>query len=171
MMRGSVIPCIFRKTLRLQSSDINPAAALSLINTDIETVMQGVIFMHEVWAGLVEISIAVYLLYRQVGAACAIPVAFSVAVLIVSGFIAVPIGTSQAAWIEAAQLRVANTSNTLGKIQWLRISGLNDFAFSNIRKLRDNELKVSRKLRVLTMWILTLGELFNIFSSPVLIHV
>lgn len=113
--------------------------------------------MHEVWAGLFEISIAIYLLYRQVGAACAIPISFSLFVLIVTGFIAVPIGKSQAAWIESAQKRVSTTSNTLGKIQWLRMSGLNEIVFSKIQKLRDEELKVSRKMRVLTMWILTLG--------------
>ena len=157
MMRGCVIPSIFSKTLRIRASDTSHSTALSLINTDIETIIPGIIHMHETWVGLLEIGIAIYLLYRQIGAACAIPIAFSFAVFIVIGFIAVPIGTSQAAWIEAAQQRVANTSSTLGKVQWLRISGLNDLAFSKIKFLRENELTVSRKLRVLTMWVLTLG--------------
>ena len=158
MMRGAVVPCIFGKTLSIQSFDTNSATALSLINTDIQTIIPGITHMHEVWAGLIEITISIYLLYRQVGAACSIPIAFSFVVIIVSGFIAVPAGTSQAAWIESAQQRVASTSYTLGKIQWLRISGFNELAFSKIQKLRDEELRVSRKLRLFTMWILTLGK-------------
>jgi len=58
MMRGSIVPCIYRKTLLLDSSSVNPAAALTLISTDIETISQGIVQLHEVWAALVEISLA-----------------------------------------------------------------------------------------------------------------
>jgi ATP-binding cassette subfamily C (CFTR/MRP) protein 1 len=77
-MRGGIVPCIYRKTLRLDISDVNTAAALTLISTDIEAAVQGISQMHEIWAGLVEISLAMYLLKRQVGAACAVPISFSI---------------------------------------------------------------------------------------------
>lgn len=78
MMRGSIVPCIFNKTLRLDSSDVSPAAALTLISTDIETITQGIVQLHELWASLVEIGLGMYLLQRQVGAACGVSIGVSI---------------------------------------------------------------------------------------------
>jgi ATP-binding cassette, subfamily C (CFTR/MRP), member 1 len=72
-----------------------------------------------------------------------------VAVLIASGFLAVPIGNAQAAWTQASQDRVTSTSKTLGGIKSVKISGLNDVSFSIIRDLRTRELEVSTRFRKL----------------------
>lgn len=85
MMRGAIVPCIYNKTLRLDSSAVSSADALTLISTDIDTIVQGIVQLHETWGGLVEIGIAVYLIYRQLGAACAMPVAFSIGLSFRSG--------------------------------------------------------------------------------------
>ena len=78
MIRGCLIPCIYRKTLTLETSEVSPAAALTLISTDIETIKDGIVHLHEVWASPIEIALAIYLLQRQVGAASAIPIAFAI---------------------------------------------------------------------------------------------
>ncbi|KAL2881878.1 hypothetical protein SGCOL_002614 [Colletotrichum sp. CLE4] len=114
-----------------------------------ETISQGITQLHEVWSGLLEIGIGIYLIYRQLGAACAMPVALVFVVLLTTAFLAVPTGQASAEWIKASQDRVSTTSKTLGNIKWLKISGLNDVAFSVIQKLRTIELKVSRRFRVL----------------------
>jgi ATP-binding cassette, subfamily C (CFTR/MRP), member 1 len=64
-------------------------------------------------------------------------------------FVAIPTGKAQALWTKASQDRVTATSKTLGSIKWLRISGLNDMAFSLIRKLRAREMEVSLRFRLL----------------------
>jgi len=63
--------------------------------------------------------------------------------------VSVPIGRQQASWIHASQVRVAETSTTLGSIKWLRLSGLNDMAFCRLRSLRTHELAVSERFRYL----------------------
>jgi hypothetical protein len=70
-------------------------------------------------------------------------------VLISTGILAVPTGKAQAAWIQASQERVTVTSKTLSSIKCLKVSGLNDTAFSMLRKLRSHELKVSERFRML----------------------
>lgn len=125
---------------------------------------------HEIWAGMMEIAIAVWLIYRELGAACAMPIAIAVSkdppmfnaseccsrglihwtvVIVATVFISIPIGQAQAAWIQASQDRVTATSKTLGSIKWLKVSGLNDRAFSMIRQLRTRELTVSMRFRLL----------------------
>ncbi|KAK1728546.1 ABC transporter [Colletotrichum acutatum] len=151
MTRGSTTALIYRKALRLNltSPNVSPSGALTLVGTDSETISQGITQLHEVWSGLLEIGIGIYLIYRQLGAACAMPVALVFVVLLATAFLAVPTGKASAEWIKASQDRVSTTSKTLGNIKWLKISGLNDVAFSVIQKLRTVELEVSKRFRVL----------------------
>ncbi|EQB44229.1 ABC transporter [Colletotrichum gloeosporioides Cg-14] len=151
MLRGSTTALIYQKALRLDltSPNVSPAGALTLVGTDSEQISQGVNQLHEIWGGLVEIGIGIYLIYRQLGAACAMPVALVFATIILMGFLAVPTGKASAQWIKASQDRVTTTSKTLGSIKWLKVSGLNDVAFSVIQNLRRTELVVSKRYRVL----------------------
>jgi ATP-binding cassette, subfamily C (CFTR/MRP), member 1 len=170
MMRGSLIALVYEKSLELDitSPNVSPSAALTLIGTDTETVIQGVVQVHEIWGSLLEIGIGIYLLNRELGAACAVPIAFSIGqsapsiprvskllkqlplvVLLVTGILAIPTGKAQAAWIKASEERVTTTSKTLGSIKWIKISGLNEKAFSIIQSLRSHELEVSAKFRML----------------------
>ncbi|KAJ0342874.1 hypothetical protein COL922a_000698 [Colletotrichum nupharicola] len=148
MLRGSTTALIYQKALRLDltSPIVSPAGALTLVGTDSEQISQGVNQLHEIWGGLVEIGIGIYLIYRQLGAACAMPVAL---VFVLMGFLAVPTGKASAQWIKASQDRVTTTSKTLGSIKWLKVSGLNDVAFSVIQNLRSTELVVCKRYRVL----------------------
>ncbi|KAL1619695.1 hypothetical protein SLS56_010027 [Neofusicoccum ribis] len=170
MMRGSIVPCIYKKTLRLDLAEANSADALTLISTDIDTIVQGIVQLHETWGSLVEIGLSVYLIYRQLGAACAMPIAFAIFVMVGTIFLAVPTGAHQASWIQASQERVAATSKTLGSMKWLKISGLNDVAFSIIRKLRARELEISRKFRILLGVSMLLSISFTSFSLLVLLN-
>ncbi|KAF5511663.1 ABC transporter atnG [Colletotrichum siamense] len=180
MLRGSTTALIYQKALRLDltSPNVSPAGALTLVGTDSEQISQGVNQLHEIWGGLVEIGIGIYLIYRQLGAACAMPVALVFATIILMGFLAVPTGKASAQWIKASQDRVTTTSKTLGSIKWLKVSGLNDVAFSVIQNLRSTELVVSKRYRVLLgismmlmictpIWspILTLGTFAGIASG------
>lgn len=150
LMRGSVVPLTYRKALRLDttSSNVNPSAALTLVSTDIETITNGIVQLHETWGSLIEIALSIYLIWRQLGAACAMPLALAIVVMIGSVFLAIPTGRHQASWIQASQNRVTATSKALGSIKWLRVSGLNDMAFTVIRNLRLHELEVSKRFRI-----------------------
>jgi ATP-binding cassette subfamily C (CFTR/MRP) protein 1 len=37
--------------------------------------------MHDIWANVLEVAIAIYLLKRQMGAACAVPIAVAIGML------------------------------------------------------------------------------------------
>ncbi len=67
--------------------------------------------------------------------------------------VAVFMGKAQAKWIQASQERVAKTASTISSIRWIKLSGLTDSAFSIIRLLRIRELELSRRFRVLLMWV------------------
>ncbi len=78
MARGGLISMLFAKTSLLKPDDVDPSASLTLMSADIERITNGWQTMHEIWANVIEVSLAIYLLERQLGAACAIPVAVAV---------------------------------------------------------------------------------------------
>lgn len=67
------MPCITRKTLRIDLAHTHSASALTLITTDIETIDGGVMLIHELWGSLIEIGVGAYLLWRQIHSAMGIP--------------------------------------------------------------------------------------------------
>ncbi len=78
MARGGLISLMFAKTSSLKANTADSATSLTLMSADIERITNGWQTMHEIWANVIEIALAIYLLERQLGAACAIPIAVAI---------------------------------------------------------------------------------------------
>ncbi|KAL8873713.1 MAG: hypothetical protein Q9174_000860 [Haloplaca sp. 1 TL-2023] len=78
MARGGLISMLFEKTTLVKAEGVDAATSLTLMSADIERITNGWQTMHHIWANPLEIGIAVYLIERQLGPACAIPLAVSI---------------------------------------------------------------------------------------------
>lgn len=78
MMRGALISMLYNKTGDLSASAVNPTASLTLMSADIEQITNGWQTMHEIWANTLEVALAIYLLQRQLGVACAVPIVVAI---------------------------------------------------------------------------------------------
>ena len=78
MVRGGLVSMLYRKAIDLSIKDADPAASMTLMSADIERIVQGWQTMHEIWANAIEVAIAIFLLERQLGVACVIPVGVSI---------------------------------------------------------------------------------------------
>lgn len=67
MYRGGLASLVFKKTLALRSASVREAAPVTLMSTDIEAIVMAGDAIHDIWASVVEIPIAIYMLYRHVG--------------------------------------------------------------------------------------------------------
>lgn len=74
MVRGSLVSLIFNRTLDLSLSAVAGSAPLTLMSTDVERITSGLNYLHEAWANLIQIGVAMYLLKVQLGAGCAAPI-------------------------------------------------------------------------------------------------
>ena len=74
MMRGGVISLLYGKSTDIALNDVDAASSLTLMSADVERIVTGMQTAHEVWANTVEVALAIYLLGRQLGAACAVPI-------------------------------------------------------------------------------------------------
>lgn len=78
MIRGGLISMLYRKAGDISLDRADPASAMVLMSADIERITTGWQTIHELWANLLEVGIAIYLLKRQLGAACAVPIAVAI---------------------------------------------------------------------------------------------
>jgi hypothetical protein len=75
MIRGALIAVIYEKMLSLKSGNASESAAMTLMGTDVERIVETwYLLVVEIWASLIQLVIAIFLLERQLGAVCIAPV-------------------------------------------------------------------------------------------------
>lgn len=60
--------------MELSAAAADYGAAITLMSTDIEGIADGIKEMHEIWANVFELGVAVYLLQLYIGSACFVAV-------------------------------------------------------------------------------------------------
>jgi ATP-binding cassette subfamily C (CFTR/MRP) protein 1 len=66
------VTAIYRKTTEISLTALDNSAAVTLMSTDVERIINGLRLMHEF------LAIATYLLQRELGVACVAPIAVSI---------------------------------------------------------------------------------------------
>lgn len=100
MIRGGLVATIYAKTVDLSLTELNESAALTLMSADVDRITEIWVSFHEGWATMIEIAIALFLLYRRLGWAMIAPASiFLVAMVGMSGIVRV-FGPAQKRWIE-----------------------------------------------------------------------
>ena len=167
MMRGGLISLLFNKATHLSLTSVEPSSALTLMSADIERITQGMQVGHEIWANMIEIGVAIYLLERQLGAACAIPL--GVALFSLGGSVVASglVMQRQALWLEAIERRIAATTAMLSSMKGVKMCGLTDVLRRDIQRLRVEEMDISKKFRKLLIWTMAFCT-YPPFSSALL---
>ncbi|KAK3329761.1 P-loop containing nucleoside triphosphate hydrolase protein [Apodospora peruviana] len=156
--RSGLIAQIYRHTTTLPASAIKDSAAITLMGTDVERIVQSLRLIHELWASIPEVAIAVWLLARQLGAASVVPLIICIASVAATSPIASKFGPAQREWVERVEKRVAVTASMLGDMKAVKMLGLSSVLKPIILRLREIELKTSEKFRTLFIWQIMVGN-------------
>ncbi|KAK3181488.1 hypothetical protein K4F52_007198 [Lecanicillium sp. MT-2017a] len=158
MIRGGLIGLIYEK---LSSAPIGSAAAsdsavMTLIGADVERIGETWhMLISEIWACIIQLGIAVWLLQRQLGAVCVAPVILALVSTAISFKAATFVRARQGKWLEAVQSRVNFTSHILSNMKNVKMLGLGNKLEKIIEGMRRKELDISKRFRRLSS--------FNIF--------
>ncbi|KAJ5364163.1 P-loop containing nucleoside triphosphate hydrolase protein [Penicillium cataractarum] len=155
MVRGSLVTLIFNKTLRMSTSAVTDASAVTLMSTDIERIGSGIRQIHETYSNFLEVAISLWLLARLLKLATIASTLVVVICLIIGIPLAVVSGNAQGVWLEAVEERVAVTSKVLGVMKSIKMTGLTQVISNNIRQLRSQEIRASFFFRLYTVLITT----------------
>ncbi|KAI8938151.1 hypothetical protein NX059_005817 [Plenodomus lindquistii] len=167
MIRGGLISMLYSKATEVAIVDVDAASSITLMSADVERIVTGMETGHEIWANTLEIALAMYLLERQLGVACAIPI--GVAVVSLAGSICATslVMQRQALWLEAIERRIAATSAMLNSMKGVKMGGLTEVLREDLQQLRVDELNVSKKFRKLLIWTMGFSYISPIVS-PIL---
>ncbi|KAK3949643.1 P-loop containing nucleoside triphosphate hydrolase protein [Pseudoneurospora amorphoporcata] len=108
--------------------------------------------VHELWASIPGVGIAIWLLARQVSYAAIVPLVICLICVVGASFIGAGTGPAQAAWNERVQKRVAVTANMLGDMKAVKMLGPTGVLGNIIESLRRAEIKTSEKFRKYLVW-------------------
>ncbi|KAH7129421.1 ABC transporter [Dactylonectria estremocensis] len=157
MVRGVLFTAVYDKTISLPTAVAADSAALTLMNSDIERIKMGLLPLHEYWANIVELALACWLLEQKLGAAFAAPIVVVILCILASAGIASITGRRQVAWMKAIEERVAATATTISSMKPLRISGMVAAVEKLIQGLRENEIRIGAKWRLMLVVAVTLS--------------
>ena len=145
MLRGGLISMIYAKTLDLDITAVEESSSMTLMSSDIERITESLRFMHDTWASIIEIGIAIFLLQRSVGLACIAPTIITILVTSTTAYVAKYSVITQKQWVEAIQTRIAFTSRMLMSMRSIKLLGLSDVVGKITQNLREVEVSVAQK--------------------------
>ncbi|KAF4934491.1 ABC transporter gloK [Colletotrichum fructicola] len=168
-LRGGLVSIIFRKSLRLNAATASQGKAVTLMSTDIDAIASGVKDLHEIWASVLELGIAVYLLNLQIGAACFVVMIPAVICSFITERATDGIGPARMMWNEGVQERVSTTSSMLSQIKGIKMMGLTDYFATMVQQLRVAELDMSKKFRMFIVRIILISNLSDQMTPAVVV--
>jgi ATP-binding cassette subfamily C (CFTR/MRP) protein 1 len=72
-LRGALVSLLYVKTLTSSPQSLNKKAPVTLMSVDVDGITSAAPNFHEMWASPVEIGVAIWLLQRQLGVMCVVP--------------------------------------------------------------------------------------------------
>lgn len=174
-IRGALISVIYGKLLRLSLTRPDKSAAITLMSTDTDRICFVLERINELWAGIIEVAIATFLLEQQVGAACVAPAIVGLSKhsdqcfcshsyahhLLVCTFMSSLLSARspkfQRVWFEAIQRRVAATSEVLNNIKGIKSMGVLPKVAEVLQSMRSDELRLSANYRWFTVCFNVIG--------------
>ncbi|KAF2267153.1 hypothetical protein CC78DRAFT_566318 [Lojkania enalia] len=167
MMRGGIISMLYNKATDINLTDVDAASSLTLMSADIERIVMGMQTAHEIWANIIEVALAIFLLERQLEVACVIPIGVAIVSLFGSLGATALVMQRQALWLQAIERRIAATSAMLSSMKGVKMCGLTNVLRDDLHRLRVDELNISKKFRKLLIWTMGFSYISPVVS-PIL---
>jgi ABC-type multidrug transport system fused ATPase/permease subunit len=157
MVRSILIVEIYRKATVARIDTGRDSAALTLMSTDMDRINMGLRSIHDVWASLVQVALASWMLYLQLGKAFVAPIALVTVCAAALGVLMKLTGDSQRDWMTKVQERVGLTATVIASMKSLKISALSKIVGDFVQKLRVDELAAGTRYRTIVILAALLG--------------
>jgi ATP-binding cassette, subfamily C (CFTR/MRP), member 1 len=138
--RMGLVGLLHRQCLTMRDSDADGSGAVTLANSDAEDVANSGELVHDLWSKTLELAVGMYLLARQVGWVCVLPLLVVIAVSRAVEKITDNVAERQMDFTQATQERVSLTRAVLDAVKTVRMMGAVDRIHAKIRDARDREM-------------------------------
>lgn len=166
MMRSILVPEIFIKATKARVGAADDSAALTLMSTDLERIRMGFRTLHELWACLVQVALAAWMLYRRLGVVFVAAIGIVIVCFACLGVLINFTGDAQRAWMARVQTRVGLTATVIASMKNLKISGLSAAVGDFVQRLRIEELAAGARFRRIFIAAALFGFIPLLFGPP-----
>ncbi|RYP65462.1 hypothetical protein DL770_008992 [Monosporascus sp. CRB-9-2] len=153
-LRGGLIALIYQQTVEARAVDLGSINGLTLMGTDVERIVLNFQTIHEVWASLVDIAIAIFLLQRQVSLACLVPGVVTFIFVLATFKFSAWAKAAQRVWIENVERRLGVTTVMIGAMRTVKMLGLSEKMSNIISNFRTVEIDSSSRYRKILIGII-----------------
>lgn len=150
-----------------RDSALDESAAVTLMSTDVQRICDALPLVHELWASLIEIGLAVWLLQAEIGIAIIGPLVVISSVVALTFTISSRMGAAQQGWSKKIQTRVNATAKALQAMKGVKMLGLTSNLSDTLLRFRRNEVSSSLKVRRLSGYTMISGNTSDIFAPGV----
>ncbi|KAH7370165.1 putative ABC multidrug transporter [Rhexocercosporidium sp. MPI-PUGE-AT-0058] len=147
MARSILVTEIFIHATEARIEARDDTATLTLMSTDIERINSGFRSLHEFWASFIQVAIASWMLYNQLGVVFIVPIVVVTICIVVLAILMSLTGDSQRAWMAGVQKRVGLTATVITRMKNLKASGLSTVIGGFVQHLRVEELAKGNRFR------------------------
>jgi ATP-binding cassette subfamily C (CFTR/MRP) protein 1 len=175
MLRGSLVATVFKKATNLSLGLFDPAESVTLMSTDVENINRGLRDMHELWANMLQVAIATWLIKVELGVAAVAPVGVAIgteidfnrrsgytdrwkATLGVTMWLASFTTKFQMNWLRQIQARIGLASSALSSMKVIKILGLSKKVGLKLEQARVAEMRVAGNFRLISVLSASIGS-------------
>lgn len=166
MIRSILVTETFIKATQARIGTGDDSAALTLMSTDMERIELGFRPLHDIWASVIQVALASWMLYRQLGIVFVAPMGVVTVSFIGLATLVKFTGDSQRAWMAGIQKRVGLTATVIASMKNVKISGLSGAVSDFVQKLRVEELTTGSRFRKIGIIAAILGFIPLLISPP-----
>ncbi|KAH8681655.1 putative ATP-binding cassette transporter [Xylariales sp. PMI_506] len=167
MFRGATVSLIYNRALEVPDGLYDESAAMTLMSTDTDRVAVALEQLSSCLAGVIQLPIGIYLLAREIGWVCVMPLVVVLVSFIGSTYLSKQIGGNQKRWVEAVQKRISLTSSMLAAMQSVKMMGLSQLLTTLVQDQRNRETKLMAGYRDNIVWMNVVANVPSIWSSVV----
>ncbi|XP_055876896.1 multidrug resistance-associated protein 1-like isoform X2 [Biomphalaria glabrata] len=147
-IRSTIIAVIYRKTLKLSSSAKRSSTVgeiVNLMSVDAQRFMDLTTYLHTIWSGPFQISVALYFLFQTLGPSALAGVGVMVLLIPLNAVIANKSRQYQVAQMSLKDARIKLMNEILNGIKVLKLYAWEGSFEEKVLDIRNKELKVLRK--------------------------
>ncbi|EKX42001.1 hypothetical protein GUITHDRAFT_88223 [Guillardia theta CCMP2712] len=148
-MRGALVSCIYKKSLKLSSSSRHQKSLGELVNlmsVDVQRIVDLVPYLHNlVWSSPLQILLSMILLYRMVGVASLVGLLVMIAIMPINASILIQLRKLQEKNMVEKDRRVKQVSEMLHSIKVIKMFAWEKPLLRRIADVRKKEVKRLRR--------------------------
>ncbi|UNI24672.1 hypothetical protein JDV02_010402 [Purpureocillium takamizusanense] len=157
MIRGALSALVMHETADLHNAAAG-SATVTLITSDVTRVADSFDALHEIWASILELFFAIWLLQRQLGLGSIGPLIVVAVSYVLMKMLSARMPPAQKTLSGAIEKRVSTTSSILASMKEVKMLGLVALWLDKIQGLMVRELAYSSRMRTLVAYM-------NVFAN------